>query len=43
MLEVPVVLVVVQFNPVVGNLKIISREAVLIHICRLKPEVHQTK
>lgn len=43
MFAIPAVFVVLQFNPVMGNLKIISRVAVLVHICRLKPEVHQTK
>lgn len=43
MLAVPMVFVVLQFNPVMGNLVIISGVAALVYICRLKPEVHQTR
>lgn len=43
MLAVPMVFVVLQFNPVMGNLIIISGVPALVYICRLKPEVCQTR
>lgn len=43
MVAVPMVFVVLQFKPVMGNSIIISGVAVLVYICRLKPEVHQTR
>lgn len=43
MLAVPVVFVVLQFNPIMGNLILISGVAALVCICRLKSEVHQIR
>lgn len=43
MLAVPMVFVVLQFNPIMGNLILISGVAALVCICRLKSEVHQIR
>lgn len=43
MLAVPMVFVVLQFNPIMGNLILISGVAALVCIRRLKSEVHQIR